>query len=102
MDGMVIKIALAVLSIVSTLVSALLIPYLRSKTSAETRRRYLEIVTIAVKAAEQIFRGSKTGREKKDYVLKRLKEIGIKLSEAELNMLIEASVKELNLWQAEA
>lgn len=102
MNDMIVKIALAVLSIVSAVVTGVLIPYLRTKIDGEKRKRYHDIVLIAVKAAEQIFRGSKTGQAKKEYVLKRLKAMGIALSEEELNMLVEAAVKELNLWQAEA
>jgi hypothetical protein len=53
-------------------------------------------VGIAVMAAEQIYKDRYQGAIKKDYVLKFLKDKGIKLTEAELNVLIEAAVKELN------
>lgn len=101
MDDMIVKIALAVLSIASALITGLLIPYLRTKISKEKREKYYEIVLVAVKAAEQIFRKHNTGATKKDYVLKKLRELGVKLSNDELNMLIESAVKELNVWQAE-
>ncbi len=101
MNDMIVKIALAVLSIASALITGVLIPYLRTKISKEKREKYYEIVMVAVKAAEQIFQKHKTGAAKKEYVLKKLEELGVKLSKEELNMLIESAVKELNVWQAE-
>ena len=51
---------------------------------------------IAVSAAEQIFKGSGRGEEKKQYVIAWLKERGFTVDEAELDALIEAAVYELN------
>ena len=51
---------------------------------------------IAVSAAEQIFKGSGRGEEKKQYVIAWLKERGFTVDENELDALIEAAVYELN------
>lgn len=61
----------------------------------------MEAVDIAVKAAEQIY--TKTGQRqlKNQYVLMRLNEQGIKLSEKGLDYMIEDSVLELNRWKLE-
>lgn len=95
------KIFYIVLSIISILISGVLIPYLRQKKLGAKATNALEAVEIAVKAAEQIFNKVGQGDLKKEYVLRRLSEQGIKLSEKELNDMIEASVLELNRWKEE-
>lgn len=77
-----------VLSVVSILITGALIPYLKSKG-------------LQVKAAEQIYKKSGQGQLKKQYVLMRLNEQGIKISKKELGDMIEASVLELNRWKEE-
>ena len=77
-----------VLSVVSILITGVLIPYLKSKG-------------LQVKAAEQIYKKSGQGQLKKQYVLMRLNEQGIKISKKELGDMIEASVLELNRWKEE-
>lgn len=90
-----------VLSIVSILITGVLIPYLKQKYGKEKVTSVLEAVDIAVKAAEQIYTKTGQGQLKKQYVLMRLNEQGIKLSEKELDDMIEASVLELNRWKQE-
>lgn len=51
---------------------------------------------IAVSAAEQIYKGSGRGEEKKAYVIQWLREHGITVDEAKLDALIESAVYELN------
>lgn len=90
-----------ILSIVSVLITGVLIPLLKQRYGKEKITNVLEAVDIAVKAAEQIYTKSGQGQLKKKYVLMRLNEQGIKLSEKELDDMIEASVLELNRWKAE-
>lgn len=90
-----------VLSIVSVLVTGVLVPLLKQKYGKEKVTSVMEAVEIAVKAAEQIYSASGQGQLKKQYVLMRLNEQGIKLSEKELDDMIEASVLELNRWKEE-
>lgn len=90
-----------VLSIVSVLVTGVLIPYLRQRNLQNKAENILSAVEIAVKAAEQIYKEAGQGELKKEYVLRRLQEQGIKLSEKELDDMIEASVLELNRWKKE-
>lgn len=90
-----------ILSIVSVLITGVLIPLLKQRYGKEKVTNVLEAVDIAVKAAEQIYTKSGQGQLKKQYVLMRLNEQGIKLSEKELDDMIEASVLELNKWKAE-
>ena len=90
-----------ILSIVSVLITGVLIPLLKQKYGKEKVTSVLEAVDIAVKAAEQIYKKSGQGQLKKQYVLMRLNEQGIKISEKELDDMIEAIVLELNRWKEE-
>ena len=90
-----------VLSIVSVLITGVLVPLLKQKYGKEKIVSVMETVDIAVKAAEQIYTKTGQGQLKKQYVLMRLNEQGIKLSEKELDDMIEASVLELNRWKLE-
>lgn len=74
-------------------------PWSSPISRAGPRQQQAEInawVKIAVTAAEQIYRGSGRGEEKKAYVLNWLAEHGITLDEERIDALIEAAVYELN------
>ena len=94
-----VKIALAIISIVGAIITGVLIPYLRTKIAANKLAEIQYWVNAAVTAAEQIFNEPKTGSQKKKYVMDFLSKLGVNLTEDELNVLIEAAVKELNLLQ---
>ena len=99
MDSM--KIIEVVLSIVSIVVTGILIPLIKTKVSKDKLDKAMTITEIAVKAAEQIYKESGQGPIKKKYVREYLKNSKLKLTDAEIDALIEAAVKELNLWQEE-
>lgn len=67
----------AVVAVVCAVVTCVLIPYIKSKTTAEQQKEINAWVKIAVAAAEQIFAGSGRGEEKKEYVVQWLKDRGI-------------------------
>lgn len=85
----------AVAALIAALITAFLVPYIKSKTTAEQQKEINAWVKIAVAAAEQIFKGSGRGEEKKQYVIAWLKERGVTVDENELDALIEAAVYEL-------
>lgn len=86
----------AVAALIAALITAFLVPYIKSKTTAEQQKEINAWVKIAVSAAEQIYTGSGRGEEKKAYVINWLREHGITVDEAKLDALIEAAVYELN------
>lgn len=86
----------AVAALIAAVITCFVIPYIKSKTTAEQQQKINSWVKIAVTAAEQIYTGSKRGAEKKQYVIDFLKEHGIALDEARVDALIEAAVYELN------
>lgn len=96
-----INILQVVLTLVSVVITGIVIPLIRSKVSKTDLEKALVIADIAVKAAEQIYKESGKGPIKKKYVVDYLRKSGLDLSDEEINALIEATVKELNLWQAE-
>lgn len=95
------EIILAVLGLLSAVVTGILIPYIKSKTTETQRDNVYTLVTLAVQAAEQIYFKPGEGKKKKEYVVSYLSSRGIKLTVEDLNVLIEAAVKELNIWQNE-
>lgn len=96
MDDITYQIAMLVISIFGLLLSYFGVPFLKTKFNAEQLKIIETWIRVAVVAAEQIFQGTKQGPSKKIYVIEFLAEKGIKLTEQELDVLIESSVYELN------
>ena len=85
----------AVFALVGVLITSLLIPWIRSKTTAEQQEEIKQWVKIAVAAAEQIFVGQGRGEEKKQWVLEFLSKYNLKVDLDAIDALIEAAVWEL-------
>lgn len=83
----------ASISLCAALITAFLIPWLKTKAGQERTERLFKMTGIAVRAAEQMF---ETSGEKLDYVLKYLKERGFDVSADELRATVEAAVYEMN------
>lgn len=86
----------AVFALVGVLMTSLLIPWIRSKTTAEQQEEIKQWVKIAVAAAEQIFVGQGRGEEKKQWVLEFLSKYNLKVDLDAIDAMIEAAVWELN------
>lgn len=93
------QIIVAVLTLVFSLVSVFLIPYLKTKVSAEQFANIQMWVNIAVQAAEMLYVGTGRGEEKKKYVVEFLNSKGFSLNTEEIENLIEAAVLELKQSQ---
>ena len=93
------QIIVAVLTLVISLITAFLTPYLKTKVSGEQLETIKFWVNIAVEAAEMIYVGTGRGQEKKEYVVQFLNSKGFTLNVAEIENLIEAAVMELKLEQ---
>lgn len=96
------QIALALIALLSTIITGFVVPWLKSKINVENGKM-TEIATAtlkfavetAVKAAEQLF-NSDQGKEKKAYVLGVLKDQGYEVDLAAIDAAIEAAVLELH------
>lgn len=84
-----------IITILSAVISCLIIPYLKKSLSEEKREKLLYWTEIAVRAAEQIY-GSKTGKQKKEYVISFLLSKGIVFDIDEVTALVESEVQKLN------
>lgn len=83
-----------IITILSAIITGFIIPAIKSKLSEEKRQQLLYWVNIAVKAAEQLY-GSKTGQQKKEYVVAFLLSKGIVFDVDEVTALIESEVYRL-------
>lgn len=90
-----------VLTLIAVLVSAFVIPYLKTKLSEAQRKRIMEYVSVAVMAAEKLFPnvdGEKMGKEKLEYVANFLETKGIYFDvddvSDEIRVMIEGAVNE--------
>lgn len=86
----------AIVALVAAVISCFLIPYLRSKYSAEKLAEIEKWVKIAVEAAEQLFTGTGRGEAKKAYVVEFLESKGFTLDTDSIDKMIEAAVLEMN------
>ncbi len=86
----------AVIALAAAVVTAFVIPWIKSKTTAAQREEINSWVKIAVTAAEQIYLGAGKGKEKKEYVLKFLEEKNLKIDEESVDLMIESAVKNMN------
>ena len=85
----------AVIALISALVSAFLIPWLKTKIDANKLQTIKTYVEIGVKAAEQLYAAT-DGEEKKAYVINFLAERGIRFDVSTIDQLIEAAVLQLH------
>ena len=89
-------IANAVIAVVAVAITVYLVPWIKNRTTAAQREEINAWVKIAVQAAEQIYRGSGKGPERKQYVLDYLTDKGFTLDASSIDKMIEAAVLEIN------
>ena len=89
----------AVLTLIISLITVFLIPYIKAKTTDEQFKTIKLWVQVAVQAAEMLYAGSGRGEEKKKYVVDFLNSKGFTLNTEEIDNLIESAVLELKQTQ---
>lgn len=92
----IIQIGTIIIALIGAIITYIVVPYIRSKTTGEQFRNIEYWVKVAVSAAEQIFNQPGQGEKKKEYVLNFLQDLGIKITIEQLEILIEAAVHEIN------
>ena len=85
----------AAFALIAVVITAIVIPYIKSKTTVAQQQQINAWVKIAVTAAEQIYVGTGRGVEKKAHVLNFLKAKGITVDVDSVDAMIEAAVYEL-------
>lgn len=84
----------ALIGLLASLVTVMLVPWIKAKTTAQQQAMLRAAVSVAVYAAEQIY-GTGGGHEKLMYVKAQLLKKGFEIDIDE----IEAAVKELSIAQ---
>lgn len=85
----------AIIALVTAIVSAFIIPWLKKKINAEELKKWQVYVDIAVRAAEQLF-STEQAKEKKAYVVQYLASKGIKFDTDTVDKMIESAVLTLH------
>ena len=85
----------AIIALAVALISAFVIPWLKTKIGVNKMADFLKWVEIAVAAAEQLY-NSTEGSKKKRYVESFLLDKGYSVSSSELDIAIEGAVKKLH------
>ena len=86
------KTAAAAFYLVGLLFIAVVIPYVRSRTSGADWDKLSKMANTAVRAAEQLYRESGMGKKKKEAVLQWFANRHIKIDPDKLDSLIEEAV----------
>lgn len=89
------KVVELLVGLCSVLITTVLIPWLKTKLSAEQEAATMTLITLAVTAAEQVYSDPQMGQEKKEFVIDWLAKRGVKLDGEKLDTMIEAAVYEL-------
>ncbi len=96
MNELTFNILKIVVSVVSALVAVYLIPFIKAKTADVKYQKLLDMVEVAVRAAEQTIKGSGQGAKRKEevitFVTKWMVDHGISITQDQLSQLIEAAV----------
>lgn len=82
----------ALITLISGILTAFVVPYIKTKVSTEKLEQAITIVETAVLAAEQIYNAAGMGEKKKEYVKKFLEERGFTYDEKEIDVMIESAV----------
>lgn len=85
----------ALIAAVAVVISLFVIPWLRSKTTAEQRSHLLKWVDIAVAAAQQLYHQC-SGQTRLDYALSLLAEQGFNVDLRQVRDAVEAAVLKLH------
>lgn len=90
-----------VISIAIAIIVRYVVPYIKTITESEKQSALMEVITVAVKAAEQTIRESGQGKVKKAqvvaFVSSWMQEHRINITEDELDRLIEFAVMNMKI-----
>lgn len=91
-------IVVAVIGLLSVIITSVVVPWLKSKTNTQNQETIHAIAMTAVYAAQQIL---KANEDKKNYAMNymvdALKERGISLSIDEIEACVEAALKDIKI-----
>ena len=92
------QIVIAVIGLVSAVITSVIVPLVKAKTTANQQVIIASLSRTAVLAAQQLY-GAEEGQKKKEYasayVEQLMKKHGITLSSVEVSTAVEAALKEI-------
>lgn len=89
------QIVIAVTGLLAAIITAVVAPYLKAKTTQAKWENAMYWVKLAVEGAEKIYKDQGLGKLKKQYVEQFLKDHNIKLDEEQIDVAIEAAVLQM-------
>lgn len=89
------QIAVAVIGLISLILSTIIAPYIKARTTREQRENILFWAKLAVQAAEKMYAEAGMGEKKKAFVEQYLAEHGIILDGTQLDVVIESAVLQM-------
>ena len=90
------QVVLALMTLISGVVTTFLVPWLKQRLNAGQRERLAALIRVGVFAAQQLFR-SDEGVRKKTYVIQLLEEQGYRIDSEMIDAQIEAELMELKI-----
>lgn len=92
------QVFLGVISLITIIITSIVVPWIKSKTTAAQQDTIRTLATVAVYAAQQLF-GNGNNDEKKEYALQQvsegLKKYHINLTSDEISTYIEGALKDI-------
>lgn len=96
MDAGLVKVILAIIGLLGSVITYVAVPYFKSKTTAQQRENIYFWVKIGVSAAEQMKEAGLINIPKKEYVIEFLISKKIEIDLNQLDAMIESAVREMN------
>ena len=90
------QVILALITLISGIVTTFLVPYLKTRMTAAQQERLAALIRVGVYAAEQLYRSGE-GTRKKAYVIQLLEQQGYAIDSAEIDARIEAELTGIKL-----
>lgn len=101
MDDALFRVVLGLVSILVTIITYIVVPYIKEKLGNEKLAKYEYWASMSVSAAEMIFKEQGMGKVKKEYVINFLDDMfnedEIVITEEQLEILVESAVKQMKL-----
>lgn len=103
MNDLTFNILKIIVSVVMALIAYYVIPYIKRRIESDKYKDLLDMIDIAVQAAEQVTKGKGMGKLKKENVMifmtSWLEKAGLNITQDQLSQLIESAVYELNQYK---
>lgn len=94
------EIVVSLIGLLSTILTVVLVPYIKGKLTEAQEKELAKWVEIAVHAMEQVVDGTEMGITKKEKVIKYLALLGIDITDeriaSQIELLIESFVAKMN------